>query len=84
MFDLRIKHQSVFAEDKPRDNTTDNVFVQRSHGEDERSGSEGSEDDDYVPYVPVKIRKHQMVSYCALSCFDTLEVSKDTPIRSIT
>lgn len=32
------------------------------------SGSEGSEDDDYVPYVPVKIRKQQMVSYCAMSC----------------
>lgn len=48
-------------------NTTDNVFVQRSHGEDERSGSEGSEDDDdYVPYVPVKIRKQQMVSNSAL------------------
>jgi len=28
----------------------------------EKSGSEGSEDDDYVPYVPVKIRKQQMVS----------------------
>uniref|UniRef100_A0A671PLT2 RNA helicase n=1 Tax=Sinocyclocheilus anshuiensis TaxID=1608454 RepID=A0A671PLT2_9TELE len=27
----------------------------------EKSGSEGSEDDDYVPYVPVKIRKQQML-----------------------
>lgn len=55
---------------KIRGNTTDNghVFVQRSHGEGERSGSEGSEDDDYVPYVPVKIRKQQMVSCCAVSC----------------
>lgn len=42
------------------------VFAQRSHGEDEKSGSEGSEDDDYVPYVPVKIRKQQMVSSHAL------------------
>lgn len=47
---------------------SDNVCVQRSHGEDERSGSDGSEDDDYVPYVPVKIRKQQKVSCCALSC----------------
>lgn len=40
------------------------MFLQRSHGEDEGSGSgsEGSHDDDYVPYVPVKIRKQQMVS----------------------
>uniref|UniRef100_A0A8C7XEF5 Probable ATP-dependent RNA helicase DDX41 n=1 Tax=Oryzias sinensis TaxID=183150 RepID=A0A8C7XEF5_9TELE len=28
---------------------------------EENSGSEGSEDDDYVPYVPVKIRKQQML-----------------------
>ncbi|XP_056327848.1 probable ATP-dependent RNA helicase DDX41 [Danio aesculapii] len=27
----------------------------------EKSASEGSEDDDYVPYVPVKIRKQQML-----------------------
>ncbi|XP_016420418.1 probable ATP-dependent RNA helicase DDX41 isoform X2 [Sinocyclocheilus rhinocerous] len=27
----------------------------------EKSGSEASEDDDYVPYVPVKIRKQQML-----------------------
>ncbi|KAA8589088.1 hypothetical protein FQN60_010433 [Etheostoma spectabile] len=40
---------------------TENRPQKRSHGEDEKSGSEGSEDDDYVPYVPVKIRKHQMV-----------------------
>uniref|UniRef100_A0A8C6KCI8 Probable ATP-dependent RNA helicase DDX41 n=1 Tax=Nothobranchius furzeri TaxID=105023 RepID=A0A8C6KCI8_NOTFU len=33
----------------------------RSYGEEEKSGSEGSEDDDYVPYVPVKIRKQQML-----------------------
>uniref|UniRef100_A0A668AKZ3 RNA helicase n=1 Tax=Myripristis murdjan TaxID=586833 RepID=A0A668AKZ3_9TELE len=26
-----------------------------------KAGSEGSEDDDYVPYVPVKIRKQQML-----------------------
>lgn len=38
-------------------------FPQRSHGDEEKSGSEGSEDNDYVPYVPVKIRKQQMVSY---------------------
>uniref|UniRef100_A0AAX7SN19 RNA helicase n=1 Tax=Astatotilapia calliptera TaxID=8154 RepID=A0AAX7SN19_ASTCA len=31
------------------------------HINDERTGSEGSEDDDYVPYVPVKIRKQQML-----------------------
>lgn len=37
-------------------------LFQRSHGGEEKSGSEGSEDDDYVPYVPVKIRKQQMVS----------------------
>lgn len=51
-------------------NPTDNghLFLQRSNGEEERSGSEGSEeDDDYVPYVPVKIRKQQMVRNCALS-----------------
>lgn len=48
------------------------LFVQRDHGEDERSGSEGSEDDDYVPYVPVKIRKHQMVSYCEPLCLTLL------------
>lgn len=37
--------------------------VQRSQGDEKRSGSEGSEeDDDYVPYVPVKIRKQEMVS----------------------
>lgn len=40
-------------------------FIQRSYGDGKRSGSEGSEeDDDYVPYVPVKIRKQQMVSLC--------------------
>lgn len=39
-------------------------FVQRSHGDEKRSGSDGSEEDDYVPYVPVKIRKHQIVSLC--------------------
>lgn len=33
----------------------------RFHAEDERSGSEGTEDDDYVPYVPFKIRKQQML-----------------------
>lgn len=62
------------VEGKPRDDTNNgNVFVQRS-------GSEGSEDDDYVPYVPVKIRKHQTVSYRVLFCFDTF--IKDTSIRS--
>uniref|UniRef100_A0A671VH39 RNA helicase n=1 Tax=Sparus aurata TaxID=8175 RepID=A0A671VH39_SPAAU len=35
--------------------------TKRSHGEDGQSGSEGLEDDDYVPYVPVKIRKQQML-----------------------
>lgn len=62
---------SAILTEQTEGNTTDksNVFIQRSHGEDERSGSEGSgseEDDDYVPYVPVKIRKQQMVSCCAL------------------
>uniref|UniRef100_A0A8C3A3I8 Probable ATP-dependent RNA helicase DDX41 n=1 Tax=Cyclopterus lumpus TaxID=8103 RepID=A0A8C3A3I8_CYCLU len=38
-----------------------NLKVTRSHGEDEQSGSEGSEDNNYVPYVPVKIRKHQVL-----------------------
>ncbi|CAM9300314.1 unnamed protein product, partial [Lampetra planeri] len=33
----------------------------RSHDGNEDSGSAGSEDDDYVPYVPVKIRKQQML-----------------------
>lgn len=66
---------NLSVERETRENTTDNddVFVQRSHGEDERSGSEGSEADDYVPYVPVKIRKQQMVSYCYCTV-DTLEV----------
>uniref|UniRef100_A0AAX7VEI3 Probable ATP-dependent RNA helicase DDX41 n=1 Tax=Astatotilapia calliptera TaxID=8154 RepID=A0AAX7VEI3_ASTCA len=40
---------------------TENRPQKRSHDEDERTGSEGSEDDDYVPYVPVKIRKQQML-----------------------
>lgn len=35
------------------------MTCQRNYSE--KSGSEGSEDDDYVPYVPVKIRKQQMV-----------------------
>lgn len=33
----------------------------KKRGYSERSASEGSEDDDYVPYVPVKIRKQQML-----------------------
>uniref|UniRef100_A0A8C2ILB1 Probable ATP-dependent RNA helicase DDX41 n=1 Tax=Cyprinus carpio TaxID=7962 RepID=A0A8C2ILB1_CYPCA len=33
----------------------------RKRNYSEKSGSEGSEDDDYVPYVPVKIRKQQML-----------------------
>lgn len=46
------------------------VFAQRSY-EEEKTVSEGSEeDDDYVPYVPVKIRKQQMVSCSTLNqCF---------------
>lgn len=57
-----------------------NVFVQRPNVEEERSVLEEAEADDYVPYVPVKIRKHQMVSYCALSCFDFFFFLNDTPI----
>ncbi|XP_052373964.1 LOW QUALITY PROTEIN: probable ATP-dependent RNA helicase DDX41 [Oncorhynchus keta] len=40
---------------------TEHRTKKRSYGEEEKSGSEHpSEEDDYVPYVPVKIRKHQM------------------------
>lgn len=44
---------------------TVNLFVlQRRYGDEEKkSGSEGSDDDDYVPYVPVKQRKKEMVRY---------------------
>ncbi|XP_016327720.1 probable ATP-dependent RNA helicase DDX41 [Sinocyclocheilus anshuiensis] len=38
---------------------TENRSKKRNYSE--KSGSEGSEDDDYVPYVPVKIRKQQML-----------------------
>ncbi|XP_016130223.1 probable ATP-dependent RNA helicase DDX41 [Sinocyclocheilus grahami] len=38
---------------------TENQSKKRNYSE--KSGSEGSEDDDYVPYVPVKIRKQQML-----------------------
>uniref|UniRef100_A0A671PHP1 RNA helicase n=1 Tax=Sinocyclocheilus anshuiensis TaxID=1608454 RepID=A0A671PHP1_9TELE len=38
---------------------TENRPKKRNYSE--KSGSEGSEDDDYVPYVPVKIRKQQML-----------------------
>ncbi|KAK5615372.1 DEAD (Asp-Glu-Ala-Asp) box polypeptide 41 [Crenichthys baileyi] len=37
---------------------TDNRALKRSYEDEEKSGSE---DDDYVPYVPVKIRKQQML-----------------------
>lgn len=49
------------------------MFAQRSY-EEEKTVSEGSEeDDDYVPYVPVKIRKQQMVSCSTLNqCFDSV------------
>uniref|UniRef100_A0A8C7GIH5 RNA helicase n=3 Tax=Salmoninae TaxID=504568 RepID=A0A8C7GIH5_ONCKI len=40
---------------------TEHRTKKRSYGEEEKSGSDHpSEEDDYVPYVPVKIRKHQM------------------------
>lgn len=39
-----------------------NVFAQRSYEEDKSVSGGSEEDDDYVPYVPVKIRKQQMVS----------------------
>lgn len=51
------------------------MFVKRSY-EEEKTVSEGSEeDDDYVPYVPVKIRKQQMVScpplnQCLCQCWE--------------
>lgn len=41
------------------------VFVQRSYEEDKYVSEGSEEDDDYVPYVPVKIRKQQMVG-CAI------------------
>ena len=69
----QVLHKALFVLKKPKthpwgDATDDgDVFVQRSHGDGERSGSEGSEDGDYVPYVPVKIRKHQLVSCSELS-----------------
>ncbi|XP_015232265.1 PREDICTED: probable ATP-dependent RNA helicase DDX41 [Cyprinodon variegatus] len=40
---------------------TENRVLKRSYEDEGKSGSEGSEDDDYVPYVPVKIRKQQML-----------------------
>lgn len=55
---------SAYKNSKSQNNTIV-FFVQRSHGDEKRSGSEGSEEDaDYVPYVPVKIRKQQIVSLC--------------------
>lgn len=38
------------------------MFAQRSYEEDKSVSGGSEEDDDYVPYVPVKIRKQQMVS----------------------
>ena len=59
----QLIHQIVFKTCFPT--------LQRPLGEEEKAASGGSEDEDYVPYVPVKIRKTQTVGVqkCFLKVF---------------